>query len=332
MTRSIMRFFYLFSAVKLFSGIPFSVALPASELTQSTTSLTKRLNLADLPVIIPKAPPGFYKGDEINQVYFNIDICSVGLYATNRGDTKNPDRWAGWPLGTPDRPYPGENRCINFLDLNMQLVNQVSSYQVAGWCECEFYDGPNCQDSKFRAFNREDDSLGEHGNNDMLESFKCWKEFRPDQFNGCALSYGPSKGAGDLYSLIEQAGPGVDFSQLHGAAFGRFFGKEEIFGDPKTYGSGSCNILDGSVPIETIVTRGCTCVFYTDDACTRQPSEGRFKVGNAGWDRTIAPFESSFKGLKSYTCLPPYGFNWYPTLGDLRSKGPLMDSRFRSVL
>ncbi|KAK6342946.1 hypothetical protein TWF718_008324 [Orbilia javanica] len=322
-----MRIFHLIGATIFLSDLSFTTAFPASDLIEPIRYLEKRLWLADLPPIEPTIPGGVYHQRDqvlINRLIDHGDgpYCVLALLATSRGNVGDQDRWIGWPLGNATYRYKGENKCQNFKDLHKMIPNQVSSYQVTGYCECEFFDKPNCEDGKFRAFNRADDSLRIHGNNDILESYRCWTEMHMEKAGSCLVFYGPTNLRRELTSMMGKSNLDGDDVKIKPPFTMATISKDMMFLD----GPGSklrCYRLEPATIVEAIVVRSCSCVFYLNDDCTMplsNPQEGDFSVGNAGWDIKAAKGDYdkvSFGTLRSFTCGPPYGVSSYTRFWDL---------------
>ncbi|KAF3151012.1 hypothetical protein TWF594_008228 [Orbilia oligospora] len=323
-----MRLLSFITAARFIFDLPFAVTLPADAVVQPLQSLEKRLWLADLPPIEPEHPGGLYLLRDQGQIdhlmrYGDGPNCLLVLLASSRANIEDEERWIGWPLGNDTYRYNGENKCQNFKDLHKSLPNQVSSYSVTGYCECEFFDDENCQNTKFRAFNRADDTLKEHGNNDLLESYKCWKEMHISNSVTCFVFYGPQGLRGRLAEKINKSHlDGADISRIGDGYVMATLPNSRMFVD----GPGSalkCYRMEPNILVESIVVRGCSCVFYLDDDCSMPLSNsftGKYGIGNAGWDSKAVVGDldrASFNSLRSFTCAPPYGINWHPRYGNL---------------
>ncbi|KAK6335939.1 hypothetical protein TWF730_003315 [Orbilia blumenaviensis] len=320
-----MKLLSTFGTAMLLSDLPFSAAFPTSDVDLAQTPwFGKRAWLADMPPIEPDDPPGYYRLDFQGVIDRLIDhgdgpTCVLSLFASARGNREDEERWVGWPLGSTKIGFKGENRCTNFKDLNNKLPNRVSSYQVTGYCECEFYDKENCEDSKFRAFNREDDSLRNNGNNDLLESYKCWTEMHLDLFTSCVVYYGPRDLWGEISPQLGFLKSKAEDVKLSLPYVMNNIGRDGI-SPPDSNGRSdryNCFKIDRSAdPVESILVKGCTCEFFLDENCTARLEDsiaGFFEIGNAGWDMRRA--SRDFRIINSYSCRPPYGVNWHPQFG-----------------
>ncbi|KAF3928096.1 hypothetical protein AA313_de0203092 [Arthrobotrys entomopaga] len=117
----------------------------------------------------------------------------------------------------------GANTCVDLKTLHPNLPNTVSSYRVTGYCECDFYDNPGCQDFRFSAFNREDEDLGRNGpDNDNLESVRCRKTNHADQFQTCDLDFIGSGGSFLVHDRLDTNDP-TDWSSTDGISSCRVF-------------------------------------------------------------------------------------------------------------
>ncbi|KAK6505659.1 hypothetical protein TWF481_007550 [Arthrobotrys musiformis] len=328
-----MKPLYLFiSTTRFLSNLPVSFAFPTDVGGSSgPKSLEKRLWLADLPPIDPEEPPGFYKQEDQGAIdrlikYGDTTTCVLSLFASSRGNIGDENRWIGWPMGNEMYRYRGENTCKNVKDLNKNLVNQLSSYQVKGHCDCEFFDGENCENSKFMATNREDDTLREHGNNDIIESYKCWTAVHWEDAKKCYVFYGPKDLKNALFgAMLRNVLPEVlaDVSEVHleKPHFQTTIPPEKMVTKTARGESWTCFSIDTTIQVESIVVTGCSCIFYLDSECTMplsSPDRGVLSVGNLGWDDITSPGEtSSLSVLRSYACAPPYGINRYPEFRQL---------------
>ncbi|KAK6538586.1 hypothetical protein TWF694_010164 [Orbilia ellipsospora] len=132
--------------------------------------------------------PGVTSGVPLNYDMPPNSACQLGIW--QNGDKKGWS-WEGYPFGTD--PIPSntteDSICFNIKDLSPDLPNQVSSYAVTGYCECDFFKYENClQDGySFTAFNRADMQLWEHGPDDnTLQSIRCTKRVHKDLLNPTA--------------------------------------------------------------------------------------------------------------------------------------------------
>ncbi|KAK6504267.1 hypothetical protein TWF506_002469 [Arthrobotrys conoides] len=323
-----MRFLSFIGAAILLFDLPFAITHPADASVQSLKhDLKKRLWLADLPPIEPENPGGFYLQRDQGKIdhlikYGDGPNCLLVLLSSSRANIEDEERWIGWPLGNDTYRYKGDNKCQNFKPLNKMLPNRVSSYQVTGYCECEFFDNENCEDGKFSAFNRADDSLKLHGNNDLLESYRCWKEMHLKKGVTCLLFYGPAGLRGRLGEKMGRSTlDGEDISMDDGYVMATIQRDMMFLNGPES--ELKCYTMRPGVLVESIVVRGCSCVFYLDDNCTMPLSNsltGKYGIGNAGWDSKAAIGDldkTSFGSLRSYTCAPPYGISEYARYGNL---------------
>ncbi|KAF3909713.1 hypothetical protein AA313_de0209034 [Arthrobotrys entomopaga] len=129
--------------------------------------------------------PGVTSGTPLNYDIPPNSACQLGLWQNNN---KEGASWEGYPFGTD--PIPAntteDSICFNIKDLNSNLPDEVSSYALTGYCECDFFKMENCPQVgySFTAFNRADMELGEHGPDDnTLQSIRCTKRAHQDLLN-----------------------------------------------------------------------------------------------------------------------------------------------------
>ncbi|KAF3919694.1 hypothetical protein ABW20_dc0106164 [Dactylellina cionopaga] len=180
--------------------------------------------------------------------------------------------------------------CWSFRGNTAKWANSISAFRVSGYCECEFFDSQNCENSLFKAFNRVDSDLASHGpHNDRIESIMCRWEKHPEYFNYCRLDF-------------------EDEDKNKHWKHDVLFGGTDAF-DTQT-GYSPCRNLrtyDGNVAdpnpvkLKIIEVHGCTCSFYTSDNCS---GDEIFWAGNAG---SVKREEKNNNDVRSYRCFLPWG-------------------------
>ncbi|EPS36825.1 hypothetical protein H072_9592 [Dactylellina haptotyla CBS 200.50] len=263
---------------------------------------------SDLPQLYYE-PPG--SNTEIIESFFDgpSEACKVGLYQDGFR-AKNGAFWEGYPLGKwdgGDRPsnYPNpylDNKCVNLRDLDLDLQEQLSSYTVIGWCECEFFAKDDClsESSRFAAFNRQDREMWNNGSDDdTIRSMKCQytqeaikQRTKTDPFLSCTVIFVANDITFD-HSRSATAPKRINFREL-----------DKCFTVPK-----------GDLTIGKYIINGCSCKFWKNLDCSGSEVD---YAGNAG--RTTMDCGTQgrpFEGLPlfgsqdiSYKCFLPTGIAW----------------------
>ncbi|KAF3903573.1 hypothetical protein AA313_de0202785 [Arthrobotrys entomopaga] len=228
-----------------------------------------------------------------------LATCQIGLYDSPGFQGA---WWEGLPLGEdPNEPTdPLNNVCVNIKDLHQSLAGTISSYRLTGWCQCDFFAEENCtpESGRFRASNREDSNLAEHGHDDnTIRSFKCWFSQRKDTFKQCDFT---------LYQLDP---PGNAFW---------------VSAPPRTFVLGKdklevCQTIDlpyGFNVATDVTVNGCSCDFFTEENCSARPA-GTW--GTGGFDASFGPkrkngYPSVGDGIKAVQCFYPYGIAYNPRM------------------
>ncbi|KAK6532921.1 hypothetical protein TWF281_007093 [Arthrobotrys megalospora] len=247
-------------------------------------------------------PPGINpngEGGESGWMAFTGPECKIGIWTNGINNERSPgDRVTGNVLDlflpAPARPYQAcfpfrqrpSGECFNVDD---NLKNQVSSFIVTGYCECEFFDDDNCQNTMFSAFNRADASLKTNGpHNDRVNSMKCWESKQLERFQmGTLTFYRPGKHGREIArDTIDPAAP--EWNDVGGFSGCRVLAPEiEANGGP-----------------HKVKINGVSCMFFDNYEC-RQPA--MFWEGSAG----LAFRDSKLDGkVKSYRCFAPWGIGY----------------------
>ncbi|KAK6542763.1 hypothetical protein TWF694_006704 [Orbilia ellipsospora] len=226
-----------------------------------------------------------------------LATCQIGLYDLSGFQGA---WWEGQPIGSdPNEPTdPLNNFCVNVKDLHESLAGTISSFRLTGWCQCDFFAEEGCtpESGRFRAYNREDSDMAEHGHDDnAIRSFKCWFSQRADAFQQCNLK---------LYQL-DPPGNYIGATNKQPTDYIIQEGDLEI-----------CWILqlpDGFVGTD-VTMNGCTCDFFTEAGCSGTPA-GTW--GNWGFSASFGPkkrsqYPSVRDGIKALQCYYPHGIVYTP--------------------
>ncbi|KAF3917224.1 hypothetical protein ABW20_dc0109341 [Dactylellina cionopaga] len=285
-SKGCLTFLYL-----LFSNLSFASTIPEYPKPSATKS-----------AILPPASTPLLS-------FYNY-TCQLGLYQNGMRNSKGA-RWEGYPLGDPTgNPmgyllgYPDHgfqidpllnNHCVNLKDLNPNLPGQLSSFQLTGWCECEFFENEDClpESTRFSAYNRGDGSLWEHGPDDnRIRSYKCWYTKHRKLFKDCMVRVTASN---DLHTGPDKRRKMPDYHALRMDA-----GKLE-----------KCNAVhtrDG-FDAEELVISGCSCNLYETDNCEIS-IEMRGDSGDTRIDLQAGKYRD--RPFKSYMCFYPFGMETSP--------------------
>ncbi|EPS38565.1 hypothetical protein H072_7658 [Dactylellina haptotyla CBS 200.50] len=230
-----------------------------------------------------RLPPGRSVPDASWWGHYDTRDCRLGVWEDvefNHNSPQDHVNWQGMPLGLEphdmSQPNGYENNCVNMGMLHERLKKSVSSFVVAGYCECEFYDTENCPPEAgiFTGYNRADSSLAQHGNNDNIDSFRCWQTNHFDQFNNCTIAFSDGRD-----------------KNLDVTLFKPDFDRDSAFA--------ACVSLPEQDELRQVKINGCSCTFYNSGDC----SGANFPAGNGGTVEKLTD-----RPIGSYRCELPYGY------------------------
>ncbi|KAK6344647.1 hypothetical protein TWF718_006605 [Orbilia javanica] len=265
-----------------------------------------------------------------NQI-FDGPYCLVGLW--KHGFTfMDHNSWKGWPLGVPDLdPVNGlrtywdnirENKnglsgqCNNLKDINDRLPQQLSSYVVTGYCECQFFADEDCHPESFRfaAYNREDGALWKNGKDDnTIQSIKCRYAESWDGVEGFTVTFVDNKTA-RRQDQVGRLGPVPDGIALQGT-----WSPDVLRADDsrKCLQVGHPDTESGRFLVTDITVVHATCHFYLDANCNEgeglRPEEPLFTLASTGKIEWVDPERGDARGkaIRSYKCFPGYNIAYH---------------------
>ncbi|KAK6540982.1 hypothetical protein TWF694_008363 [Orbilia ellipsospora] len=246
-------------------------------------------------------------GTHTRQINYLTAQCQMGLWDHGFDNKLGPHDWITHSDPSQDGHYQGyiiddvgEDTCVDLKVLFPTLPNTVSSYRVTGYCECDFFDDPGCNNFRFSAFNREDNSLNTNGpDNDNLESVRCRTTNHAEQVQNCALNFFANSNHIIIHDLIDAKNP-EDWSAAAGIS--------------------GCRVFPPGTPlISNMRIEGCTCIFYDDVDCRGNQI---LWVGNGGVTDQYDVLEDA--KLKSYRCWAPWGIIYTARTDDTFSNPKLI--------
>ncbi|EPS38559.1 hypothetical protein H072_7659 [Dactylellina haptotyla CBS 200.50] len=243
----------------------------------------------------PKVPYNPIKGRQ----------CFMGLYDYMDRDPNISENWEGQPLGTnaAEKEFYN-NRCMNTHCLTIKvagcdlLSNSITSFIVTGWCECEFFDNPNCDGHLFSAYNREDGAIFKHGDDDnRIESFRCWETNYLDKFIPCRVMF---SNGGEQYSYLN-----VDDGVMDTPFVDVIIRKGDL--EPNGGVTDCRKIEPGEIKLRSYKINGCSCEWFRGDKCEGDPIYG---AGSSGMEKLFEVGAGWGEAVGSYKCYTPYGIPW----------------------
>ncbi|KAF3919533.1 hypothetical protein ABW20_dc0101606 [Dactylellina cionopaga] len=202
-------------------------------------------------------PPTPKRGDP--EVHFTGPDCQLGIWQHTKRSF-GAGQWEGYPLADG---FP-ESQCVDVAALGDNLSDQVSSVEVRGNCECEFFKDHACTGNPELGgalYDRAEYDIWLNMYKDvdnMLNSWRC--KAKTKEFKRC-----------DVEVFHEEYYGGVPYDPAGG---------QRIVAS--TEAELGCKTLDPNVKGQVssyIIEPGCTCTFYDTENCD-ESSAVKFSDGN----------------------------------------------------
>ncbi|KAK6544809.1 hypothetical protein TWF694_001491 [Orbilia ellipsospora] len=222
------------------------------------------------------------------------NTCQLGLWDGGDDNGANPGQaqWQGEPLSNGVAQW----QCINIGDLNSGLApNKASSFQLTGYCECEFLDERDCAPGNgYLAYNRQDGDVDGHGSHPS--SFRCRDKLHDEEFESC-----------DVQLFSDTRG-----TEVKSFSYGREYFTETVLADLAPAATQCQNITVDQTPVAVSQwnIKGCSCVFYNNTNCDGDINsiggltKFDFNGGNAGRE---VYYNYPNMIVQSYKCWLPFG-------------------------
>ncbi|RVD87083.1 uncharacterized protein DFL_005330 [Arthrobotrys flagrans] len=269
-----------------------------------------------------------------DRVAFDGPYCLVGLWK-NGYQLLDRDSWTGWALGKPeldgdlhsywnnirDNNNGLSGQCNNLKDLNGNLPRQLSSFQVTGYCECEFFADEDCHPKSFRfsAYNREDAAMWRNGKDDnMIQSIKCKYAESWGGVEGFTVTFVDNKTA-RRDDQVGRLGPIPEGVALQGTWSPDVLRAHD---SRKCLKVGHPDVASGNFRVTDVTVVHATCHFYLDENCNEQGGgmeNSLFTLASMGKVEWVDPDGGDARGksIRSYKCFPSYNIAWHPQSQDI---------------
>ncbi|KAK6342944.1 hypothetical protein TWF718_008322 [Orbilia javanica] len=249
---------------------------------------------------------------------YNARVCNLGVSTKSRKIEANPKGvWEGFPIGAylTGTPIP-DNICYSTHTMGAGFVNNISSFVVAGYCECVFYGDSECRTPLLEAYNTQQPDLRnikkgeiETGVNldDRFNSFSCRWTNRTESFESCTVNINNDAkpdGAKKIFGTVDGTGY-VEQTET--------FSKEDMkeakdlpYDSEPISGITRCVNVNSNIRVRAWEINGCTCEFFdaTDCRGTRI-----YQKGVPG--RDVGTIENEdVVSAKSFRCWLPFGVAW----------------------